>query len=257
MKQPDLGKKISELRLAKGLTQRELADRCNLSLRTIQRIESAEVMPRSYTIKLIFECLDYKIYNSFGKLSYKLDRTAYRIKAWLEQFYKYVLDLFNLKTKTMKKITILLTPILMIGLFIFMSFSNSNNHDLTEAQLKFEQLASTFKYIEWFNSGNIDSICARYMDNAWAMPDNSPAIYGIDKIKEDKLDGYNRGVRFIELKSIYSAVSDSIGIDRGEWIVSVNNLIVSGFYLTQYRYLNGKWLIENEMSKTEKIHTPD
>jgi transcriptional regulator with XRE-family HTH domain len=55
MKQPDLGKKISELRLAKGLTQSELAEKCNLSLRTIQRIESAEVTPRSYSVKLILK----------------------------------------------------------------------------------------------------------------------------------------------------------------------------------------------------------
>jgi transcriptional regulator with XRE-family HTH domain len=58
MKQPELGKKIAEIRLANGLTQVELAEKCNLSLRTIQRIESAEVTPRSYTIKLIFENLN-------------------------------------------------------------------------------------------------------------------------------------------------------------------------------------------------------
>ena len=68
MKQPDLGKKIAELRQAKGLTQSELAEKCNVSTRTIQRIESAEVTPRSYTVKLIFASLEYDIYNSFGKL---------------------------------------------------------------------------------------------------------------------------------------------------------------------------------------------
>lgn len=38
MKQPELGKKISELRKAKGLTQEELVEKCNLNVRTIQRI---------------------------------------------------------------------------------------------------------------------------------------------------------------------------------------------------------------------------
>ncbi len=51
MQQPELGKKIAELRLTKGLTQDELARQCNLSVRTIQRIEAAEVTPRSYTIR--------------------------------------------------------------------------------------------------------------------------------------------------------------------------------------------------------------
>ncbi|MFC3880669.1 helix-turn-helix domain-containing protein [Algoriphagus namhaensis] len=59
MKQPELGKKISELRKAKGLTQEELVEKCNLNVRTIQRIEAGEVSPRSYTIKALFEALDY------------------------------------------------------------------------------------------------------------------------------------------------------------------------------------------------------
>ena len=60
MKQPQLGKKISELRKAKGLTQEELVEKCNLNVRTIQRIEGGEVTPRSYTVKALFEALDYQ-----------------------------------------------------------------------------------------------------------------------------------------------------------------------------------------------------
>jgi len=61
MKQPELGIKIAELRKSKGLTQEELVERCNISVRTIQRIETGEVMPRSYTIKAILTELDYDI----------------------------------------------------------------------------------------------------------------------------------------------------------------------------------------------------
>ena len=79
MKQPELGKKIFELRQNKGLTQSELAEKCNLSLRTVQRIESTEVMPRNYTIKLIFSNLDYESATlNFGIL---LDGTG---KVWLD-----------------------------------------------------------------------------------------------------------------------------------------------------------------------------
>ncbi len=59
MKQPELGQKISELRKSKGLTQEELVEQCNISVRTIQRIEAGEVTPRSYTIKTILSALDY------------------------------------------------------------------------------------------------------------------------------------------------------------------------------------------------------
>jgi transcriptional regulator with XRE-family HTH domain len=61
MKQPELGKKISDLRKSKGLTQEELVDKCNISVRTLQRIEIGEVTPRSYTIKTILAALDYDL----------------------------------------------------------------------------------------------------------------------------------------------------------------------------------------------------
>ncbi len=61
MKQPALGQKISELRKSKGLTQEELVEQCNISVRTIQRIEAGEVTPRSYTIKTILSALDYDL----------------------------------------------------------------------------------------------------------------------------------------------------------------------------------------------------
>lgn len=57
MKQPELGNLILDLRKQKGLTQEELVERCNINVRTIQRIEAGEVSPRSYTIKSILEAL--------------------------------------------------------------------------------------------------------------------------------------------------------------------------------------------------------
>jgi transcriptional regulator with XRE-family HTH domain len=60
MNQPELGKRIAELRKAKELTQEELVEKCNLSVRTLQRIESGEVTPRSSTLNLIYAALDFK-----------------------------------------------------------------------------------------------------------------------------------------------------------------------------------------------------
>lgn len=113
IQQPELGKKIADLRKAKGLTQEELVEKCNINVRTLQRIESGEAIPRTYTLKLIFEALDY----SFDKSQ---DNKGL-IKKWLEQFYISFIDLFNLKTKTMKKISILSIMLLGIafGLFTF------------------------------------------------------------------------------------------------------------------------------------------
>jgi len=59
MNQPDLGLKVVELRQQKGLTQEQLAERCEVSARTIQRIESGEVDPRAYTLQCLGEALDF------------------------------------------------------------------------------------------------------------------------------------------------------------------------------------------------------
>jgi uncharacterized Tic20 family protein len=59
MNQPDLGLKVTELRQQKGLTQEQLAERCEVSARTIQRIESGEVDPRAYTLHCLGEALEF------------------------------------------------------------------------------------------------------------------------------------------------------------------------------------------------------
>lgn len=57
MKQPELGVRLTELRKSKNLTQEELVDACHVSVRTIQRIESGEVTPRTSTVKIILAAL--------------------------------------------------------------------------------------------------------------------------------------------------------------------------------------------------------
>jgi uncharacterized Tic20 family protein/DNA-binding Xre family transcriptional regulator len=59
MNQPDLGLKVSELRQKKNMTQEQLAERCEISARTIQRIEGGEVDPRSYTLSCLGEVLEF------------------------------------------------------------------------------------------------------------------------------------------------------------------------------------------------------
>jgi transcriptional regulator with XRE-family HTH domain len=55
IQQPELGKKILDLRKAKGLTQQELIEKCNINVRTLQRIESGKATPRTYTLRLILK----------------------------------------------------------------------------------------------------------------------------------------------------------------------------------------------------------
>jgi len=57
-----IGEKIKSIRIQKGLTQEILAEKTNISTRTIQRIENNEVDPRSYTLEKIAEALNIDFY---------------------------------------------------------------------------------------------------------------------------------------------------------------------------------------------------
>jgi transcriptional regulator with XRE-family HTH domain len=60
----ETGKLIKELRIKKGMTQEELADKTEVTARTIQRIENGEVDPRVYTLQMIAKALEVD-YNLF------------------------------------------------------------------------------------------------------------------------------------------------------------------------------------------------
>lgn len=60
MLQPELGKRLTALRKEKGLTQEELVEKGHVSVRTIQRIERGEVIPRMSTVKILWEALGEK-----------------------------------------------------------------------------------------------------------------------------------------------------------------------------------------------------
>lgn len=258
MKQPDLGKKIAELRKAKGLTQEELVQKCNLSVRTLQRIESGEVTPRSYTIRIIFAALDYNIYDSSKRSPNKfIDKEL--IENRLGQLYKYAIDLFNLKTHPMKKLLILSLPFLTICTVLVLAYSSSAKaENRIKIREQLENVSSNTKFMELFNAGQIDSVSIRYMDHACLMADQYPVVNDQKSINEYFTQLYNRGLRFSKLRSISKVITDSIAIDRGVWDISINSVVVSsGTYLTQWHYINGRWKIENEMSKADQTTTAD
>ena len=57
----EIGKRIKEIRLKRGLSQEELAEASKVNLRTIQRIENNETKPREKTLQLIFNALEIEI----------------------------------------------------------------------------------------------------------------------------------------------------------------------------------------------------
>lgn len=63
-----IGKKIYDTRKAKGITQEELSELSKINLRTIQRIESNENVPRDKTLSLICNALEIDM-NDFQNLN--------------------------------------------------------------------------------------------------------------------------------------------------------------------------------------------
>lgn len=55
MENKALGEKLKTLRLKNGFSQDELAESAGVSLRTVQRIENAEAVPRMDTVKRLFQ----------------------------------------------------------------------------------------------------------------------------------------------------------------------------------------------------------
>lgn len=65
-----IGDKIKSIRVQKGLTQEVLAEKTQVSTRTIQRIENNEVDPRSYTLEKISEALDVE-FDEFSQFQFE------------------------------------------------------------------------------------------------------------------------------------------------------------------------------------------
>ncbi|MFI2743524.1 helix-turn-helix domain-containing protein [Zhouia sp. PK063] len=59
MEKLTFGKKLIEFRKLHNLTQKDVAEKCNITVRTIQRIESGAVQPRATTIRIISQKLDF------------------------------------------------------------------------------------------------------------------------------------------------------------------------------------------------------
>ena len=136
MKQPELGQKLAELRQQKNLTQEELVDTCNVSVRTIQRIESGDVTPRLSTIKILLSALETDL-NEFDSQTSTLHRNGSNLsslESWLQiawisgvvyfivGFIDMFIELSKMETVGVGQFDIALTLYLPLKLIYWFSF---------------------------------------------------------------------------------------------------------------------------------------
>ena len=241
IQQPELGKKIADLRKERGLTQEELVEKCNLSVRTLQRIESGEVTPRTYTVKLIFEALEV----SFDK---SLSDDEGWINKRLEQFYISFIDLFNLKTNTMKKIILLTVIFAGIILIIFIKCSESKTQEIININKEFKKQNELS--MRWFNNGQIDSLISLYSKDACLYRNNIHPICEKDNIEELIRFVINQNsYKIIEMRTLSLQIVDSIAIEKSIVTIQYSFGEISKLIMLQEWHLNnGKWLIQNDIS---------
>ncbi|MBC8756261.1 helix-turn-helix domain-containing protein [Kordia sp. YSTF-M3] len=241
IQQPALGKKIADQRRAKGFTQEELVEKCNINVRTLQRIEAGEVTPRISTIKLIFEALEIEFENAVA-LNSSEDTIAKKPQ-------NHFLELLNFKTNPMKKLLILLIPILsIIAMFVVMATQKTTFDDTKVKRSDVSEASGLF--IKYYNSGQIDSIGILFLENASFMPSNHRELRGRNEIVDYYHGVYNSGFRLNVDKPTFIIISDSIAIEKGIWEGN-NNGTFSGNYLTQWRLKDGNWFMENTMNHKE------
>lgn len=130
MKKNDFGHKLIQARQTKGWTQMDLAEKSNISLRTIQRIESGQVNPRAFTIKQLSEIIgldSFEILENSGDSKSKNRHSDFNM---LKYILWHITDLFNLKTNTMKKVTILSSITIITVFSLFSVITDSNAQDI-------------------------------------------------------------------------------------------------------------------------------
>lgn len=224
MKQPQLGKKISALRLTKGLTQTELAQKCNLSLRTIQRIEATEVTPRSYTLKLIFKNLEYDAYYSTDKKTFGSTK-----------------EIFSFKKNKTRKILILVTAIF-LGVFSILQFSSKNKKQFSVEVI--ETITESQSNIKrWMNNKQVDSVLTLYSDTACVLNLKCGKVQ-IGQMMNEIIDN---AYEMLEYHTLSISVSETIAIEKYESMYRYKGKVRQQIGLMEWRLQKGKWLIANDM----------
>lgn len=207
MKQPDLGKRITELRKQKGLTQEELVAQCNINVRTIQRIEAGEVNPRSYTIKIILEVLgedlkDIQTNSSTGKSEIDWTKNELQIinNSWIFGIFYSIITL--------------------VGIFMEIYFAANNLDDIWVLAFRIPFAILFFVTLIPFINGY--KIIAKKLENS--LLSNAILVYIIIAITMTITNFFTEGLGIISAFEIIIGVFLMIIFGIGELIMGLGIL---------------------------------
>jgi transcriptional regulator with XRE-family HTH domain len=110
-----IGEYIKEIRISKGFTQTELSEKSGIAVRTIQRIENAEVTPSIYSLNAIGTALDVKL----NEVPIGGNDEKFEFKIVISNFNNLFVDIKTLIKRNMKTLLVLITVT-----FGFLSFKD-------------------------------------------------------------------------------------------------------------------------------------
>ena len=224
-KQPHLGKKIKALREEKGLTQKDLSFQCNISERTLQRIESGKVDPRTYTIKAISDELEHDFFVQPESPSLEIPKPE------------------KSRTISLKSILAASVVILVIS-FSYVYFYGLSNKPYTKGDVEQIIHQKNKKFMQLLNNGELDSVVEFYHDEACVVSQGCGK-----KFIKNYYSDFLEDLHFTDLTIIDLSVGDTIAMEKGKWSAkSSTGEIFKGEYISEWRLKGNEWLIANEIS---------
>jgi hypothetical protein len=146
----------------------------------------------------------------------------------------------------MKKISFLAVAVVAAVIILTTVCSDSNAQSVLKVRKVIEEANKDL--VLWFNNGEVDSILTLYRGDACIVGTGC----GKATIREHYESQANI-VKFQELSITSLSVSDTIAVEKGQWVVRLNSGdLLKGEYLTEWRYTGkrrtGKWQIVNDIS---------
>ncbi len=136
-----------------------------------------------------------------------------------------------------------------LGLFMVCTESKGQTHEEVKAFLN----TKNKNMVRWFNSGMTDSIGELYAKNGCVLGNNIPKICGKEAISRNYAVHSSKGYKILDMYLETLSVADTIAVERGVWIIQVENENkYKGNYLTEWHYIDGSWLIVNDIGCAEK-----
>jgi len=199
----------------------------------------------SYTLRVIFSALEYPVYDVQEVNANPFGTNRRMISLWLEQFYLYVLDLFNFKTNAMKKITILSATLGLCALGLFALCGETRAQSAEKAKKAIE--SSSAHIVKWVNNDQVDSVLTMYKDDACLLP----TYCGKQSIREVLSGVMDAGYEILEYHTLSVSVEGALAVEKYYCVIQFQGETVKQKGLTEWHRVKGKWLIANDISSNE------